>query len=28
VPAIKDGRPVRQLVQQRFQFDFDRVANR
>lgn len=28
VPAIKDGRPVRQLVQQRFEFDFDRVANR
>lgn len=27
VPAIKDGRPVRQLVQQRFQFDFDRQAS-
>ena len=27
VPAIKGGRPVRQLVQQRFQFDIDR-ANR
>jgi Carboxypeptidase regulatory-like domain/TonB-dependent Receptor Plug Domain/Gram-negative bacterial TonB protein C-terminal len=27
VPAIKEGRPVRQLVQQRFQFDFDRQAN-
>ena len=27
VPAIKDGRPVRQLVQQRFQFDFDHQTN-
>jgi len=27
VPAIKDGRPVRQLVQQRFQFDFDHQVN-
>jgi protein TonB len=27
VPAMKDGRPVRQLVQQRFQFDIDRPGN-
>lgn len=27
VPAIKGGRPVRQLVQQRFQFDFDHQIN-
>ncbi|GAC1412945.1 MAG: hypothetical protein NVSMB53_10180 [Gemmatimonadaceae bacterium] len=27
VPAMKDGRPVRQLVQQRFQFDIDRPRN-
>jgi TonB family protein len=28
VPAIKGGRPVRQLVQQRFRFDINRQANR
>jgi TonB family protein len=28
VPAIKGGHPVRQLVQQRFQFDFDHQVNR
>jgi hypothetical protein len=27
VPAMKDGRPVRQLVQQRFRFDLDRRGN-
>jgi TonB family protein len=28
IPAVKGGHPVRQLVQQRFQFDFDHQANR
>jgi TonB family protein len=28
IPAVKAGHPVRQLVQQRFQFDFDHQANR
>jgi TonB family protein len=27
VPAMKDGRPVRQFVQQRFQFDLDWRGN-